>query len=322
VQKPVKIVAAVVVACASAAVGWYGVKWWQAGQVVAAPATVTATPSPSTTPIATIHLTFDLEALTAAVQPLIEQPQCGDTFTGTATPANGITPVADASLRTVDGVDEIDINAGYKTASNDPLAFLATEGNYIVTRNGVVVSPDWGTDYIPQYFVAQAGTITPTSDGVMLTGSTLCDVADQLNAIWQHIDFATAKPEEIAQAQKLADAFNTAHAKLPPGEYKIYAWSPIVVGEPAAIARALTEEGINDIGTLAYTIGNSPLADDPRLTPYCTNQTDDAGAVIGRSCDVPPVVLKEVIARDVPVSYVVGGAPALAISEPTIVTIP
>ena len=110
--------------------------------------------------------------------------------------------MADASLRSQNGVDELDISAGYKTTSNDPLAFLATEGNFIVTRNGVVVSPDWGAEYVPQYFVAQAGTITPTTDGATLTGSSLCDVADQLSAIWDNIDFATATPEDIAAAQQ------------------------------------------------------------------------------------------------------------------------
>lgn len=320
--KPLKIVAALLVASASAAAGWYGVKWWQASQVAEPAPMVTVSPSPTATPIPTVHLTFDLAALTAAVEPLMERPQCGDTWDGSATAANGITPVTDASLRSANGVDELEISAGYKTTSNDPLAFLATDGNFIVTRDGIVVSPDWGADYVPQYFVAQAGTITPTSGGATLTGSTLCDVGDQLSAIWQNIDFATATPEDIAAAQKLTDEFNAAHAALPPGEYKIYAWSPIVLGEPAAIARALMEEGVNDIGTLAYSIGNTPFAGDPRLSPFCEDQTDTDGTVVGRNCDVPANVLKEVIAQDVPQSYVVDGPPALAISAPTVVTIP
>ena len=95
-----------------------------------------------------------------------------------------------------------------------------------------------------------------------------------------------------------------------------------MLGEPAAIARALTEQGINDIGTLAYSIGNSPLGDDPRLTPYCADQVDPQGNVVGRACDVPAEVLKDVIARDVPAAYVVDGPPAVGISAPTIINVP
>jgi len=321
VPRPLKFVAALLVACASAAVGWYGVKWWQAGQVISAPI-VTTTPSPSATPIATMRLTFDLAALTTAVDPLLTRPECGDAWDGSATAANGIAAVAGASMRSENGVDELDITAGYKTASNDPIAFLATEGNFIVTRNGVVVSPDWGAEYVPQYFVAQAGTITTTSDGATLTGSSLCDVADQLSAIWDSIDFTTATAEDIAAAQQLTNDFNAAHAALPPGEYKIYSWSPVVLGEPAAIARALTEEGVNDIGTLAYSIGSSPLADDPRLSPYCVDEMDDFGNAVARRCDVPAAVLQDVIARDVPASYVVEGPPAVALSAPTVIDVP
>ena len=50
-----------------------------------------------------------------------------------------------------------------------------------------------------------------------------------------------------------------------------------MLGEAAAIARALSEEGVNDIGTLTYSIGDSPLGQDPRLDTYCTDETNAAG---------------------------------------------
>jgi hypothetical protein len=268
-----------------------------------------------------VHLTFDLSQLTDEVGDLVQHPACGDTWSADAASANGVQIVADASLDTVDGVDSLTITSAFTTDSSDPLAFLGTEGYYIVTRDGVVVSPDWGAEYVPQYYVGVSGTLTRAGDGVTLTGPTLCDVADQLAAIWAGVDFDTASPEDIQAAQDATDAFNEEHASLPPGEYKVYAVAPIVLGEPAAIARALNEEGVNNIGTLSYSIGDSPLGNDPRLDPYCTDETDAAGDVVARNCDVPQDVLNEVLARDVPRAYVTEGPPALTVSDPVTIEV-
>lgn len=319
--KALKIVAALLVAVASAAIGWFGVKWYQESRPVAMPS-VSASPSPTTSAIAYVHLTFNLEEVTGLVGDLVPHPQCGDEWSGEPTTANGVTLSVDAEVVNSDGVDHLTITSGYTPEGQEAVAFLGTEGDYIVTRDGVVISPDWGAEYVPQYYVAIPGSVTPAGEGVGLTGPTLCDVSDELAAIWADVDFATASPEDIAAAQQKTDAFNLEHASLPSGEYKIYAVAPIVLGEPAAIARALNEEGVNDIGTLAYSIGDSPLGEDPRLDPYCSDETNEEGKVVARNCDVPQDVLADVLARDVPSAYVVDGPPALAISEPVTITIP
>ena len=319
--KALKIAAAVMVALASAAIGWFGVKWYQDSKAVASPP-ISASPSPTTTAVAYVHLTFNLTELSAQVGELIPHPQCGDTWSGKAADANGVKLAANAEVKLLDGADHLAIASGYSNVSQEAVAFLGTEGDYIVTRDGVVVSPDWGAEYVPQYYVAIPGSVTPAGNGVSLTGPTLCDVADQLADIWANVDFETATPEDIAAAQQATDAFNAAHASLPPGEYKIYAVAPIVLGEPAAIARALSEEGVNNVGTLSYSIGDSPLGTDPRLEEYCVDEQDSTGATVSRNCNVPEEVLTEVLARDVPRAYVVEGAPLLAVSEPAVITIP
>lgn len=319
--KALKIVAALMVALASATIGWFGVKWYQDSHPTSTPS-ASPSPSPTTSDVAYVHLTFDLSKVTDQVDGLIPHPQCGDKWSGEPATANGVKLSVDADVKAEDGADHLTIASGYTAVGQDPVAFLGTEGDYIVTRDGVVISPDWGAEYVPQYYVAVPGTQTPAGDGVSLTGPTLCDVADQLAAIWADVDFATATPADIAQAQAKTDAFNKKHAALPPGEYKIYAVAPIVLGEPAAIARALSEEGVNDIGTLAYSIGDSPLGNDPRLDEYCTDETDASGNEVARNCNVPQDVLADVLARDVPQAYVVDGPPALAVSEPVVITIP
>jgi len=320
VPKALKIVAGLMVALASAAIGWFGVKWYQDSRP-AAPQVPSATPSSTTSAIAYVHLTLDLTGVTSEVSDLLPHPQCGDEWGMEPASANGVTLAADAQTVTDGDVDRLTIGAAFGTQGDDPVAFLGAESAYIVTRDGKVVSPDWGAEYVPQYFVAVPGSTTPAGEGVTLTGPTLCDVADQLSQIWADVDFATATEDDIAAAQAATDAFNAAHASLPPGEYKVYAVAPIVLGEQAAIARALSEEGVNNIGTLAYSIGDSVLGDDPRLDPYCTDETDGTGTVVARNCDVPQDVLAEVLTRDVPRAYVVDGAPALAVSEPVTITI-
>jgi hypothetical protein len=321
VPRALKIAAALMVALASAAIGWFGVKWWQDSHVVAEP-THSASPTPSTTDIAYVHLTFDLGKVSEAANAVMQHPECGDTWEGDPTSANGVVLTADATLDSTDGVDTLTIGAAYTPEGQDPVAFVGAEGYYIVTRDGVVVSPDWGGEYVPQYYVAIPGSKTSAGEGVALTGPTLCDVADELAEIWANVDFDTATPEDIQAAQDATDAFNAKHAALPAGEYKIYAVAPIIVGEPAAIARALNDEGVNNIGTLSYSIGETPLADDPRLDPYCTDRSSGEGDATLRVCDVPQDVLSDVLARDVPQEYVVDGKPALAISKPVTITIP
>lgn len=319
VPKSLKIVAAVVVVCASAAIGWFGVKWWQSSQQTPGAAVPSSSPTPTTTPIALVRLTFDRDDVTAQATPLLVNPICGEPWDASPTAANGVQVSADASLDNADGIDEITLTASFAT-DGEPLAFLSSEGDYVVTRDGIVVSPDWGAEFVPTYYVADA---TGTSSGaqVTLAGATLCDVSDELAAIWADVDFSTATEAEIQAAQDKADAFNAEHAALPPGEYKIYATAPVLVGEEAAIARALSEEGVDSVGTLAYSIGDTPLATDERLQPYCDDITDASGELIGRDCNVPSDVLLEILTRDVPQAYVVEGQPALAVSEPVVIVV-
>lgn len=303
--KALKFAAAIMVAIASAAIGWFGVKWWQDTQVSAEPS---ATPSPTTSEIAYVRLSFSLADVTSEVSRLLPHPACGESWEADAVAVNGVALNVSAATDTRDGAEVITISSGYSPEGSDPIPFLGAESDYIVTRDGVVVSPDWGAEYVPQYFVAAQGAETPAGAGVALTGPALCDVADELAEIWANVDFETASAEDIAAAQAASDAFNAEHAQLPPGEYKIYAVAPVMLGESAAIARALSEEGVNNIGTLSYSIGETPLGEDPRIAPYCEDEKDSTGAV-------------DVLTRDVPSAYVLDGPAALAVSEPVVIVI-
>lgn len=321
--KPLIIVAALLVACVSAAAGWFGVKAWRDSQAVAEPVVTTppsATPGPSTGE-PTVSLTFDVQAISDSVADLHHVPACGETYAPDAHVANHVEARVDGAVMLNDGTETLEANPGYRVTGDDPLAFLASEGTVVVTRDDVVVSPDWGAEFVPEYYVANPNDTMLTQGGVNMTGAELCDVADQLNDIWDDIDWTTATDAEIAAAQAKAATFEDAHKELPAGEYKLYMLSPVVVGEPAAIARTLTEQGISGLATLQYTIGYSPLADDPDVQKYCDTVTDEEGNVTETQCNVPPEVLLDVLRRDVPAGYVVAGEPDEAVSEAYSITV-
>lgn len=309
-RKILLAVAALAVAVASAAAGWFGVKAWRASQTVTEPTTAA---SEVPTSGATVSLTFRASEVEASVDGLFSAPACGETWTPPSGAANGVQPKLDASLRQVAGVDTVTVVPGY-TTDTAGIGFLASEGEIIVTRDDVVVTPDWGADFVPEYYVASPGETTLTQNNVEFTGSTLCDVAAEFNAIWEGFDWSTATPDEVAAKQAESAAFTASHSTLPAGHYKVYQWSPIILGEPAALARVLASEGVTGIATLQFTIGYSVLADDPRVTEHCTDQLDAEGNLTSRTCDVPEDVLAEILTRDVPVEYIADVPPAVAFS--------
>ena len=309
-RKFLLVVAAIMVASASAAAGWFGVKAWKDAQT---PTATDPTAIPTATSGQTVTLTFRRSEVVASAADLFSPPECGETWTPPSSEANGVLPKVDASLRQVDGVDTVTVVPGY-TTSTAGIGFLASEGNVIVTRDDVVVTPEWGAEFIPEYFVASKNETTLTQNNVEFTGTTLCDVAADLNAIWDGFDWSNATDEELQAKQDETAAFNAAHTALPPGTYRVYQYSPIILGEPAAIARVLTEEGVTGLSTLQYTIGYSILADDERVAPYCTDTVDEQGTVTARNCDVPEDVLAEVLEREVPVEYIADVPPAEAFS--------
>jgi len=321
--KPLIVVAALLVAILSGAAGWFGVKAWRSAQTEAKPQ---STVTPSTTPAPssgepTVSLTFDIRAIEESVANLYTVPECGSQFIPEAQEANGVEARVDASQMLEGDVETIEATPGFRVSGTNALAFLASEGSVVVTRDDLVVSPDWGAEFVPEYYAVEPHNTTFTQGIVSITGAGLCDVADDLSAIWDDIDWATATDEEIAAAEAKAADFKEAHNELPAGEYKIYMTSPVVVGEPAAIARMLTEEGVTGLATLQYTIAYSTLADEPAFEPYCENLEDETGNLVERQCDVPQDVLMEVLQRDVPLTYVIEGEPAEAVSEAYILTV-
>ncbi|MFN3867025.1 MAG: hypothetical protein ACK4MD_09990 [Demequina sp.] len=311
-NKGLMAVGAVAIAGLSAAVGWYGVQLLT-GNGGAAVAEPTSTP---TSDIATVPVTFNLAEVEAQAAGLFTPPACGEEWSAQAAPANGVIPEVTVARGTVSASATVT----FTTADEELIAFLAQEGQLIITRDGVVVTPDWGSEFVPDLFVTSTDTTAPSSDSIDFTGATLCDTAARLSAIWDDFEWSGASENQIAERQREAEAFEAANSDLPPGEYAVYAWTPVILGEPAAAARALTSEGLTDLAYLEYTAGYSVIRDDPRIADYCRESlTPDGQSEL--LCEVPQDVLSEVLARNVPEHYVVDAPAAVAISEPATFTV-
>ncbi len=305
-------VGAVAIAGLSAAVGWYGVKLLTAD--AASPSHDPSAPATADGP--TVSLTFNLTEVEEEAAGLFTPPACGAAWSAEPTVANGVIPEVAVTLQEMSASATVTF-----TSEDDALtAFLAQEGQLIITRDGVVVTPDWGSEFVPDLFVTSTDTAAPTSDSIEFTGATLCDTAAELSAIWDDFEWSGASDEEIGARQQEAADFERENSDLPPGDYEVYAWTPVIQGEPAAAARALLNEGMTGLAYLQYTAGYSSIKDDPRIADHCrASETPDGQDEM--LCDVPQDVLAEVLTRDVPKHYVVDNPAAVAISQPATFTI-
>lgn len=313
-RKLLLVIGAVAVAAASAAVGWFGVRLFINPDEPAASPSPTVSPTPSTD---TVSLTFDLAQIEAEAAGLFVPPVCGESWTAPAHSAHGIVPTVQVG-EPQDGAASATVAFG--TEADHAVAFLGQQGQIIVTRDDVVVTPDWGSEFVPDLYTADPSGTGSASQSIAITGPALCDVAAELAALWDDFDWDTATDEDINAQYQQAAEFEEANATLPPGEYKVYAWTPVILGDHAAIAITLAEEGITDLAHLQYAAGYSPLAGDPRIEPYCRSETTDDGE-IDSQCDIPQDVLSEVLRRDVPSEYIVDAPPEVAMSEAATFTI-
>ena len=313
-NKGLMAVGALAIAGASAAIGWYGVKL-----LVEPGAQADATPfaSPAADDNdATVPVTFDVQQIESEADGLFTPPACGEEWSSEAQPANGVVPEVSVTNDATGATASVD----FVTTEDQALAFLAQEGQLIVTRDDVVVTPDWGSEFVPDYRVASPEGPSTSSSTIDFSGPSLCDVAAELSAMWDDFDWEGATDAEIAARQAEAEEFENEHRDLPTGEYKVYAWTPVILGDSAAAARALIEEGFTDLAYLQYTAGYSPLADSAEIEQYCEESPTPDGST-EMLCDVPQDVLAELLQRDVPQHYVVDAEPAVAISEAATFTI-
>jgi len=243
-------------------------------------------------------------------------PKCGDTYAPDPQSVNGITPKPSAQIEDAMGSDAfIMISPAFVAEGTDPKQVLAGGSMYVVTLDDKVVFATNQTDANLDLFTANNPITNNGIGGMGFTRSSLCDVEAKREEFGKTLgepDWETATQEEMDEYSKAWEDFDASLGNFPAGTYRVYQISPIVFGEQLALAQVFASEQLTDLSSLMYDISYTNLAQDPRVSPYCSGDLN----VGDWHCEPPPDVLKEVLTREVDPGTIDDTPPGLAISEP------
>jgi hypothetical protein len=243
-------------------------------------------------------------------------PKCGDEYTPDAQSVNGITPLPSVHIEDFEGSDPfIMISPTFVSDDADPAQVLAGGSTYVVTLDDKVVLTTNETDANLDLFTANNPVSNNGIGGMGLTRSSLCDVEEKREEFGKSLDepdWATATQEEMDAYSKAWQDFDESLGDFPAGTYRVYQISPIVFGEQLALAQVFASEQLTNLSSLMYDISYTNLAQDPRVSPYCSGDWN----VGDWHCEPPPDVLKEVLTREVDPGAIDDVPPGLGISEP------
>ncbi|MGC4175844.1 hypothetical protein [Demequina sp.] len=275
------------------------------------------TPSGSASPSAT--------ALSVTWNPLPESkkvlddftfPECGETYTPASQAVNGITPQPYVTIESDPEYETfVMVTPGFVSEDPDPTQVLAGGSTYVITLDDKVVFTTEDYDVYLDLYTVNNPMGSASYGGMGFSRARMCDVQDErveFEKTLEEPDWATATEEEIEAYSEAWNDFDESLGDFPAGTYKVYQISPIVFGEQLALGKVFASEQLTDLASLTYDISWTNLAQDPRVSPYCTGDK----YVGDFKCDPPADVLKEVLTREVDPSTVDDTPSGLGISEP------
>lgn len=289
-----------------AAAGWFGLNHL--------PDLTSAADAPTASASATatgLQVMWDPEPDYNAAMAGFHFPQCGEKFSPEAQPVGGILPKPKVGDIEEDGDNAqwVLVSDAFVSDDGKQTALLAQPYSIVGTRDGVVIYAEE-----QHYFGMDLYNANSPSDGsgVGFSPSSMCAARED----GQKLGDSMAGLSDEDQ-QKMWDEYNKKWSKFEPGTYEIYMVTPIVFGQQLALAQTFALDGIQDMTSLSQDISWTPLADDPRVSPYCIGSKDTGDF----QCTPPPSVLKEVLTRQVDPALVDDTAPGVGISAPVEVTV-
>lgn len=297
----------------------YGPEWASVG--TADGPTTSASPSSSV-----LAVMWDPGITTADALAGFRYPECGAEFAPAAVSVGGVIPEVqdDGAYEDPVGGTVLSFTELYVTEPDGPAAVLSLPYMFVITLDDeVVLTP--GNDFGPYLSLDLATTTGQSSQGGIGIGrGSFCDAREAYREAFEEVDWEELSPDEQEQRQIESDAWwekwNKDHAQPPPGTYRVYIVTPIVLGEQALVGQALRDLGVDYLPNLEGNLAYTPLADDPRVVPYCTTvqQVDYEEEV----CDPPADVLRDVLTMEIDAAKVVHAEPGIAISEPLVLEVP
>ena len=279
-------------------------------------------PSPTET---TTSVAWDPDTAVADTIAGVSLPKCGEAFAPTPVSVDGVSAVPQALYYpAADGrVNSIGIVTNFQ-GEGGPNFMLGDSYSYVATKDGIVVAESLNFDALDVQ-----GVGSEASSQATVTGRDTCAYQDEVAAAWRSIGLEPEEAENLTDEQEAAlqpglDAVKTQitdiaaqYDSLPSGEYQVYAVSPVIFGAQLAVGQEVRGLGVASLASLDSTLGDTALAVDPRIAPYCS-----AGGGSGLTCNPPPDVLLDVLTFKIDPASIVDQPSGVAISEPVTVTIP
>ncbi|PKQ26983.1 MAG: hypothetical protein CVT64_00595 [Actinobacteria bacterium HGW-Actinobacteria-4] len=305
-------------------------------------ATGTATPSPETY----LAVAYEWEAVEQAFRDADLMPGCGEPAAFEPRTEHGLTVTLELAPPGI-SADYHTFKVGFHNASDDELTFIANTPAIVLVQGGRVASD-------PNFFQGPTKSINtdperPTggNSNVLFENGFTCAGIKAWDDHWKLWPGEGASVEDRNHWETVANQIS--NGPLSPGEYTAYAWSPVVFGDQAGIARVWREDGYYypyDIANPAYP--SSPLYGDESMLQYCYSEVEDPstgettrwdgvlpddpngfswaiegveGEVVHFGCEVPPEILADKLRRLVPESYINDYEMTYIISEPITFTV-
>jgi|GEM_PF-851669 len=295
---------------AVAVAGWFGLNHLPSFGSSAEAPTASGSASPSAFAVTWNPLTEGQKAMEG-----FTFPECGDVYTPEPQAVNDITPKPSMQLEDDPQAGQfVMLTPTFVTDAGDPAQVLAGGSMYVVTLDDKVVMTTSQMDVNLDLFTVNNPVANSGPGGWGFTRSSLCDVEekrDEFGKTLDEPDWETASQEEMDAYSKAWEDFDASLGTFPAGTYRVYQISPIVFGEQLALAQVFASEQLNNLSSLIYDISYTNLAQDPRVSPYCTGDWN----VGDWHCEPPPDVLKEVLTREIDPATIDDTPPGLGISE-------
>ena len=305
---------AVGIVAAIAAAGFAAVKYLPLDDVAGPATTASASPSASLTPV-----TWNPRPGWDAAFVGFNLPACGEEFKPMQKAVGGITPEVRASLEDTAGFGAyINLVPNFVSEGEDELPLLADPYMFVITLDHKVVYTPRQEFNGLELFHTNAAV---TAGGYGVGRWDFCDgraaseqLSRELDKKVGYKEWDAMSDEERALVDAAWEEFQEDWQDFEPGTYRVFYVTPMVFGDQLALAELFAADGVEQVQALTWDLSWTPLADDPRVAPYCTGSRDAGDKV----CNAPPEVIKEVLTRDVDPNTFVDTAPGVGISVPMV----
>lgn len=252
-------------------------------------------------------------------------PGCGDRW--------GLSPIAKHNISIeVVRADDADEGAGasryafsgeFTNNGSANETFFGSFYEIIVVQDGIVIGAGESEFFSIDVISLDPGETSDSFGFMPFDGTSTCEGQRRINELLSEFDAVEGTQAERDAAFEEYLAERDALEALEPGEYEVYAWSPVVFGPHAAAAQILIEEGYEDPSVLRTMFRGNPILEESPIADLCPSYDPTADDTwMFQDCQwLTDDDFDEALMRDVPAESVKDLDPFFVISEPYTFTV-